>query len=75
MKRALIIRHAHRAKMPSELGQHMQGFQENLVPITEAGEKLHRLLEIYYYHNMILSHIHLFYVVIKQQTQSITPVH
>ena len=39
MKRALIIRHAHREKMPSELGQNIQGFQENLVPITEAGEK------------------------------------
>jgi len=37
--KALIIRHAHREKMPSELGQIIQGFQENLVPITEVGKK------------------------------------
>jgi hypothetical protein len=34
MKKALIIRHAHREKMPSELGQYVDGFQENLVPVT-----------------------------------------
>jgi hypothetical protein len=37
MKKALIIRHAHREKMPSELGQYVDGFQENLVPVTEEG--------------------------------------
>jgi broad specificity phosphatase PhoE len=37
MKKALIIRHAHREKMPSELGQYVNGFQENLVPVTEEG--------------------------------------
>lgn len=37
MKKALIIRHAHREKMPSELGQYVEGFQENLVAITEEG--------------------------------------
>jgi broad specificity phosphatase PhoE len=37
MKKALIIRHAHREKMPSELGQFVDGFQENLVSITEEG--------------------------------------
>ena len=37
MKKALIIRHAHREKMPSELGQNVDGFQENLVPVTEEG--------------------------------------
>lgn len=44
MKRALIIRHAQREKMPSELGHDIQGFQENLVPITEAGEKAAQVL-------------------------------
>jgi broad specificity phosphatase PhoE len=37
MKKALIIRHAHRKKMPSELGQYVDGFQENLVPVNEEG--------------------------------------
>jgi broad specificity phosphatase PhoE len=37
MKKALIIRHAHREKMPSELGQYVDGFQENLVPVNEEG--------------------------------------
>jgi broad specificity phosphatase PhoE len=37
--KSLIIRHAHREKMPSELGQNIIGFQENLMPITEEGEK------------------------------------
>jgi hypothetical protein len=27
MKKALIIRHAHREKMPSELGQYVDGFK------------------------------------------------
>ena len=37
MKKALIVRHAHREKIPSELGQSVEGFQENLVPVTEEG--------------------------------------
>ncbi len=37
MMKSLIMRHAHREKMPSELGQYVNGFQENLVPITEEG--------------------------------------
>jgi broad specificity phosphatase PhoE len=37
MKKALIIRHAHREKMPSELGQYVDGFQENHVLVTEEG--------------------------------------
>ena len=37
MMKPLIIRHAHREKMSSELGRHVDGFQENLLPITEEG--------------------------------------
>lgn len=37
MTKSLIIRHAHREKMPSELGHYVDGFQENLVPVTEEG--------------------------------------
>ncbi len=40
--KALIIRHAHREKMPSELGQNIQGFEERLVPITEGGAEAAR---------------------------------
>lgn len=38
MTKSLIIRHAHREKMPSELGQFADGFQENLVTVTEEGK-------------------------------------
>ena len=44
MKKALIVRHAHREKMPSELGQFVDGFQENLVSITEEGRLAARTL-------------------------------
>ena len=37
MMKSLIMRHAHREKMPSELGEFVDGFQENLVPVTEEG--------------------------------------
>ena len=38
MMKSLIMRHAHREKMPSELGEFVDGFQENLVPVTEEGK-------------------------------------
>ncbi len=44
MKKALIVRHAHREKMPSELGQYIDGFQENIVAITEEGRLAARTL-------------------------------
>jgi broad specificity phosphatase PhoE len=44
MTKSLIIRHAHREKMPSELRQYVDGFQENLVAITEEGRLAARTL-------------------------------